>query len=141
MTKCQTEHKHPSFTIGTDLVGTMRVCVLASDMTGTQIISLVSYKPYPVYIDMVLQSMDECIRFVESGDTEYQRNQIFLPPAQIGNPTRKSVTADIIPCGHPPDGEDCIRIELRYYTREDAADTEKNDTLQELYPRIELSND
>ncbi|GGK79713.1 hypothetical protein [Haloarcula japonica] len=136
--KCQKERTHPMFTVETDLQDTERVCCIGPETTGTKEVTVTNYKGYPIYIDLHLQSLNGCLEFLDSGKTEYHVARKVLPPAERGNPTRKTFALQVSQYAEALDAEDSIRVNLTYYDREDALEESKNDSIPEVFPEVEL---
>lgn len=126
------------FTVETDLRDTEQVCCIGPEMTGTKEVTVINYKGYPVYVDLHLQSLNGCLEFIESGKTEYHVARKVLPPAEMGNPTQNTFRLQVSQYAEALDAEDSIRVNLTYYDREDALEESKNDSIPEIFPKVEL---
>jgi hypothetical protein len=104
-------------------------------------VTVTNYKGYPIYIDLHLQSLNGCLEFLESGKTEYHVARKVLPPAERGNPTRKTFGLQVSQYAEALNAEDSIRVDLTYYDREDALEESKNDSIPEVFPRSNWSDD
>ena len=136
--KCRKEAKHACFTLQTDIDESPQTCYVDTDKPGVQEITVVSYKGYPVYLELEAESLNRCVEFVNTGNHE-DRTTRRIPPAEVGNPAEKTFRFRVVGVDDSVDGEDSIRVNARYYTREDAPDDLKNDSIPEVYPEVDLA--
>ena len=137
--KCQKEGEHPMFTVETDLQGTERVCCIGPETTGVKEMTVTNYKGYPNYVNLDLHSLNGCLEFLESEDTEHHIARKVLPPAEVGNPTQKTFQLQVSQYTDALDAEDSVRVNLTYYDRDDAPEAAKNDSIPEVFPEVELA--
>lgn len=137
--KCQKKETHPMFTIETDLQDTDRACCIEADSTGTKEVTVTNYNGYPIYVDLHLQSLNERVQFVDSGEMEYHVARKLLPPAEMGNPTQKTFCLEVSQYSDGLDSEDSIRVNLTYYDQEDVPEELKNDSIPKVFSEVELA--
>jgi hypothetical protein len=136
--KCRREIEKSCIDVETEVCETEEVCILNEDTVACHNVTILNYKEFSVYADVVVESIDRGVEYVKSGAPNDAATQILLNPARKGSPGVKTIRFKITKASDTDEREDRLRVTVRFYLRKDDPKNEKNATVPDTYPEIEL---
>lgn len=136
--KCRREIEKPCIDVQTEVCETEEVCKLNEDTVACHEITVLWHKECTVYTDILVESIDDGVKYVDSGAPKNSATHVLLSPARPGDPGSKTIQFGITKMPDTEEQADRLRVTVLFYLPGSDSKEKKNATVPDAYPEVKL---